>query len=64
VLPDAQKHKPTTANPANPLTATPATPVTAPVPAPGSVPAPTQTPAAGTETRSQDDKPADATSKP
>ncbi len=58
VLPDAQKHKPTTANPATPLTG-------APAPTPASTPAPTpSTPATGADAQSKDDKPPDAASKP
>jgi predicted small lipoprotein YifL len=67
VLPDAQKHKPTTANPAIPLTATPpATPpaaAQAPAQAPAQVPALAPAPAAGAAAQSKDDKPSDAASQ-
>jgi predicted small lipoprotein YifL len=71
VLPDAQKHKPTTANPANPLTAPApapaAAPTAVPTPTPTQSPAqmPTQTPApAGAGAQSRDGKPSDATTTP
>lgn len=54
VLPDAQKHKPTTVNPAKPLTAAPAAPdSTTPAQQPTQPPAP---PPASTPTQSKDDK--------
>jgi predicted small lipoprotein YifL len=51
VLPDAQHHKPTTANPAIPLTTAPATAAPA-------------APAAGAGAQSKDDKPPGAASTP
>ncbi len=65
VLPDAQKHKPTTVNPSKPLTAAPAAPTAPTAPAAPASTAPTLPPApAPGPAQSKDDKPSDAATTP
>jgi predicted small lipoprotein YifL len=65
VLPDSQKHKPTTANPVKPLTTAPAAPAapasTTPTTPPAAVPS---SPAADAGTQSKDDKPSETAATP
>jgi len=67
VLPDAQKHKPTTVNPSKPLTAAPAAPTapTAPAAPASTTPTPLPAPApAPAPAQSKDDKSSDAATTP